>query len=105
VSDNNCTMTKSRGAIGSKVQALLCYLWYRQYNGYEAEGEGILHTVLLILEMILLKAFSLKVKIISTSKVVVVMVGRSSPVFGSSSGRRIFRGNGSTSSRSSSSCR
>ncbi len=58
---------------------------------------GILHKVLLILGTILLKASVLRLKIISTSKVVVVMVGGSSAVFGSSSGRRIFRGSSSSS--------
>jgi hypothetical protein len=58
VSDNNCTLTKSRGAIGSRVQVLFYYLWYRRYNEYEAEGAGILYTILLILETILIEALS-----------------------------------------------
>ncbi len=55
MSDNVCTFTKSRGAIGSRVQALLCCFERQLYNEYEAEGVGSLYTILLILETILLK--------------------------------------------------
>ncbi len=59
---------------------------------------GILYTILFILEMILLELSILKVKVILITKVVVVVVeeGGSSTVFGSSSGRWVFRGSSSS---------
>ncbi len=58
VSDNNCTLTKSKGAIGSRVRAQLYdFQWWR-YTKIGLGEAGILYTVLLTLETILLEAFS-----------------------------------------------
>ncbi len=93
MSDNNCTFTKSRGAIGSRVQALLYYFQQRRYDEGGAEGASILYTILLTLETILLEAFDSEggdylEKVVVVAEVVgvspqysvVVVVGRSSAV-------------------------
>ncbi len=48
-------LTKSRGALGSGVEALIYYFGRQLYNKWETEGVGSLHTILLIIETILLR--------------------------------------------------
>ncbi len=82
MSDNNCTLTKSRGAIGSRAQALLLYTIFSRGDITKMGlGEaGILYTISLILGTILLEAFSFEGEDYLGNK------------GSSSSGRRVFHG-------------